>query len=164
MLERLASLDNPSFTQINELLEEHVSEPETNETSTPFAGALRVALDSAFGHDRVEQIFDDLQNLSVSGGDERVRQWAQETFDTLGLRSPTSLKVALAALRKGRNMQLAEALQMELNIATAYCVRRFLSASAYLLMFQAEPRESGFPHRCHSCACEEDGRTTAVVS
>ena len=122
MLENLASLDNPTYHQIDSLLAEHATELETSEPFTPFAGRLRVALDSVFRHDSVEKIFNSLEKMATSDKDEGVRQWAQTTLDTLQLRSPTSLKVALAAIRKGKDMQLSEVLQMELNIATAYCV------------------------------------------
>lgn len=122
MLERLASLDNPTYSQIDSILEEHVSEPDTNEPRTPFVGPLRVALDSAFNHNSVEKICDDLQKMSTQHTEQDVCQWAKATLDTLEMRSPTSLKVALAAIRKGKHMTLNEVLQMELNIATAYCV------------------------------------------
>lgn len=71
----------------------------------------------------MEEIIVELQSILKGSTHESVRSWAQETLDALSMRSPTSLKVALAAVRRGKNMPLLEALQMEMNIATAFCVR-----------------------------------------
>jgi 3-hydroxyisobutyryl-CoA hydrolase len=75
----------------------------------------------AFGHNTVEEIVDNLTELA-STADDAVAKWASETLVTLHMRSPTSLKVALEALRRGKKMTLLQALQMEMGIATAYCV------------------------------------------
>lgn len=121
-MERIADLTNPTYAQVDALIEEH-RDDNIGSLTSPLVGSLRVALDSAFKHDRVEDIFADLEKLSQESEHENVRQWARKTLDTLHLRSPTSLKVALTAIRRGRNSTLLEALQMELNIATAFCVR-----------------------------------------
>lgn len=55
-------------------------------------------------------------------GNTEIRAWAEETLSVMNMRSPTSLKVALEAIRKGKQLSLLEALNMELKIATAYCV------------------------------------------
>jgi 3-hydroxyisobutyryl-CoA hydrolase len=69
----------------------------------------------------VEEIMQELESF-VGSSDKVVSDWAQATLDALQLRSPTSLKVALEAIRRGKNMDLLGALQMEIKIATAYCV------------------------------------------
>lgn len=84
-------------------------------------GAVRNALDSAFRHNSVEEILESLETFS-SSADIRVNGWAKQTLEILHMRSPTSLKVALAAIRRGGDMSLQDALQMEMGIATAYCV------------------------------------------
>lgn len=122
LLERLAALEAPTERAINDLIEQEAAEREPDEVSSSFVGAKRVALDSAFRHNTVEEIFAELAEISKGHSDEGVRQWAAETLKTLELRSPTSLKVALAAVRRGKRMTLLEALQMEMNIATAFCV------------------------------------------
>ncbi|KAI8989733.1 3-hydroxyisobutyryl-coenzyme A hydrolase [Trametes punicea] len=121
LLERLAALEDPTYERINELIEEARSEREPNEPSTAIVGAKREALDSAFSHNTVEKIFTALKEQSQDHKDEEVRQWAANTLSELGMRSPTSLKVALAAIRRGKQMTLLDALQMEMNIATAFC-------------------------------------------
>ncbi|TBU42068.1 3-hydroxyisobutyryl-coenzyme A hydrolase [Dichomitus squalens] len=121
LLERLAALEEPTYRAINDLIEQEVAEREPDEVSTSFVGAKRAALDSAFRHDTVEDVIAELTQISNGHSDESVRQWAAQTLDTLELRSPTSLKVALTAVRRGKQMTLLEALQMEMNIATAFC-------------------------------------------
>ena len=97
------------------------SERESDEITSPLVGDIRVALDSAFRHDSIELILKDLKYFSQSP-DLAVGSWAMQTLQSLQMRSPTSLKVALKAIRKGKNMTLLDVFQMELGIATAYCV------------------------------------------
>lgn len=119
-------LEEPTYRMINDLLEQASTERQPDEAPGPFAGGKRQALDSAFRHNTVERIVADLTEFSRSHANEEVRDWAARTLETLQLRSPTSLKVALSAIRKGKHMTLLEALQMEMNIATAYCVSHLL--------------------------------------
>ncbi|KAF9817832.1 hypothetical protein IEO21_03174 [Rhodonia placenta] len=121
LLERLASIDHPSYAQIDSILEEHRAERFPGEPASSLIGVVREALDKAFKHSSVEEIIVELQSILKGSTHESVRSWAQETLDALSMRSPTSLKVALAAVRRGKNMPLLEALQMEMNIATAFC-------------------------------------------
>jgi 3-hydroxyisobutyryl-CoA hydrolase len=114
-------LETPTWELIDRTIEELACEREQYELSSPLVGDIRVALDSAFSHNSVEEIFRDLQEFS-NRSDAAVSKWAKQTLDTLRMRSPTSLKVALMAIRRGKNMPLLETLQMELGIATAYCV------------------------------------------
>lgn len=122
LLERLSSLDRPLNDLIDATIEEASQEREAHEPPCSITGAKRIALDRAFGHNKVEQIFDELKKISEGHEDTAIRSWAASTIEALELRSPTSLKVALEAIRRGKEMSLHEALQMELNIATAFCV------------------------------------------
>jgi 3-hydroxyisobutyryl-CoA hydrolase len=112
---------------IDRTIEELSSERQPDEPPPPFIGAKRAAMDKVFGRNSVQEILDGLEALSKTD-DEAVSIWAKTTIATLHLRSPTSLTVALHAIRKGKTMTLLDALQMELGIATAYCV----STIAYL--------------------------------
>ncbi|KIJ69173.1 hypothetical protein HYDPIDRAFT_105755 [Hydnomerulius pinastri MD-312] len=116
----LAEFDTLSFHKINRAIEELHAERQSDEPSGKLMGVVRHALDSAFRHDSVEEILSSLETLS-SSPDTRVNGWAKQTLETLHMRSPTSLKVALSAIRRGKKMTLLEALQMEMGIATAYC-------------------------------------------
>jgi 3-hydroxyisobutyryl-CoA hydrolase len=122
VVDALTSLDRVSMGAIDSIIEDCSQEREPGDRPCIFTGEKRVALDSCFGHDKVEDIMTDLKNVETSHQNPEIRTWAQETLAALELRSPTSLKVALIALRKGREGTLQAALQRELNIATAYCV------------------------------------------
>lgn len=120
VLEALASLENPTPDMINSTIELSYYEPETSEPPIALTGSVRAALDSAFSHKSVENIFAALEEYAESS-DERVKAWAAKTLESLHLRSPTSLRVALHALRESKNGGLIEALRTELGIATAFC-------------------------------------------
>lgn len=115
---------------IDTAIEELHYEREPGEPPAPFTGAKRVALDAAFCHDQVEKIIHSLKSYA-GGNDATVSDWAKETLSALHMRSPTSLKVALQAIRKGKGMSLLEALQMELRISTAFCVSQFPPTSGF---------------------------------
>ena len=118
----MAALEDPTPAQIDSLLEESYSEREPSEPPSPFVGKLRSALDSAFRGTSVVQIVKNLHALQNDHADADVRTWAQKTIAKLEAVSPTSLLVALTAIRRGKELTLLEALQMEMNFATAYCV------------------------------------------
>ncbi|OBZ69256.1 3-hydroxyisobutyryl-CoA hydrolase, mitochondrial [Grifola frondosa] len=150
LLESLASLDDPTYSQIDELIEECRSEREPEEPVTAFVGATRVALDSAFQHNTVEKIVGELQTVSTSSEHEEVRKWAKQTLAALELRSPTSLKVALAAIRRGKGRSLLDALQMEMNIAAAYCHGEspdFLTGVSAVLVDKIKTRPAWSPDK-----------------
>ncbi|KAJ7286295.1 3-hydroxyisobutyryl-coenzyme A hydrolase isoform 1 [Mycena rebaudengoi] len=120
LLERLSALETSDRDVVDRTLEEHCSEREQEDPPLTLVGATRAALDHAFKHDRVERIVTDLE-LFATNSDLAISQWASETLKMLHDRSPTSLKVALRAIRLGKKQDLVEALNMELKIATAFC-------------------------------------------
>ena len=122
LLDRLAELHQPHASVIDRTIEDFVAEREPTEPPAPFTGAKRSALDSAFRHNDVEKIVEDLEVFSKASADASVKQWASDTLAMLHVRSPTSLKVALEAIRRGSKLTLLETLNMELKIATAFCV------------------------------------------
>ncbi|KAG6854712.1 hypothetical protein C0991_002425 [Blastosporella zonata] len=120
LLDRLSSLEDAHVSVINNAIEEFSAERSPEEKSYSLSGEVREALDHAFRHVEVEKIFEDLK-IFADHTSSAVSQWATETLEALHLRSPTSLKVALKAIRKGRHMTLLDTLQMELKIAAAFC-------------------------------------------
>jgi 3-hydroxyisobutyryl-CoA hydrolase len=80
-------------------------------------------IDSAFGYDTVAEIMEELES-HANKAPEELATLAKDILSTLHVRSPTSLKVALRAVRKGANLSLLECLRMELGIAAAFCVSR----------------------------------------
>jgi 3-hydroxyisobutyryl-CoA hydrolase len=136
LLDRLAALEDPYQDLIDRTIEELSSERQPDEPPASFIGSKRAAIDQAFSHDSVEKIFDELETL-INSADTAVSNWAKETLAVLHLRSPTSLKVALHAIRQGKEMTLLDSLQMELGIASAYCVSEMASGflSSYAPVF-----------------------------
>ena len=122
LLDQLAELHEPHATMIDRTIEDFAAEREPTEPPAPFTGAKRIALDSAFRHNEVDLIVKDLEVFSQKSANRSVKQWASDTLAMLHMRSPTSLKVALKAIRRGKNLTLLETLNMELKIATAFCV------------------------------------------
>lgn len=122
LLGELASFDEPTPERINSTIEEFYGERSADEQGNAIVGDVRVAVDTAFGHNSVEKILETLTAYSGSSS-EAVATWAKSTLAELNLRSPTSLVVALEAVRRGKQMSLAEVLQMEMGIATAFLVR-----------------------------------------
>ena len=67
------------------------------------------AIDTAFRGDRIEDITAALERMPG--------EWAARTLADLGTKSPLSLKLTLAALRRARNLgSLEEALKMEYRL------------------------------------------------
>ncbi|KAG9015278.1 hypothetical protein FRB93_012977 [Tulasnella sp. JGI-2019a] len=139
LLDRLTSLDSPTPETINNTLEEFHSErlPEEPESKV-VTGSGRTAIDRAFGSDSVEGIFKDLEKMqNDSSASEESAAWASKALATLNERSPTSLHVAFEALKRGRKTTLAQALGVELGIATAFCTgasRDFITGVSALLI------------------------------
>ncbi len=62
--------------------------------------ARRAAIDRLFAGDRVEDILDRARPKPQTGAD---AEWAKATAATIRTKSPTSLKLALAQVRRGRH-------------------------------------------------------------
>jgi enoyl-CoA hydratase len=78
--------------------------------------ALRPTIDATFGADTVEDIFANLARIEHAGGPQA--QWAAATAATIRSRSPTSLKLALAQVRRGRSWNFEECMQAEFRIVS----------------------------------------------
>jgi enoyl-CoA hydratase len=72
----------------------------------------RQEIDRCFSADTVEEILTRLN--------EQNTDWHQETIRTLHQKSPTSLKVTLRQLQKGRQLDLCACLQMEYGLAIQF--------------------------------------------
>ena len=73
---------------------------------------------STFQYDSVEQILVRLKAAGSAGEGSEERLWAEQTLALLtgGKLSPTSLRVTLEALKRGRDMSLRECLGMEFRL------------------------------------------------
>jgi enoyl-CoA hydratase len=76
------------------------------------------AIQRIFGASSVEQI---LSLLDAEEGE--FETWAKETAAEMRKKSPTSLKIALAQMRRGRSLSLAEALKLEYRISSHLVAR-----------------------------------------
>ncbi|KAI9460038.1 ClpP/crotonase-like domain-containing protein [Russula earlei] len=118
LLESLAALEKPTYAQVNEAIEDLYHDKEPTDPIPPLSGPIRIALDTAFSQDTVEDIVATLNTFTT--GDQGSDQ-----------RSPTSLKLALVTIRKGKLLDLLECFKMELGIATAFCVRSLADSPVY---------------------------------
>ena len=76
--------------------------------------ARRAAIGRLFAGDTVEHI---LQNLDAAAGGPEA-EWAASTAAAMRLKSPTSLKLALAQVRKGRDWSFEECMKAEMRIVS----------------------------------------------
>lgn len=79
---------------IEEILQKYVSQPTMKSN---IKDNLNLIIE-CFGFDTVEEIISKLEEKIVNGS-ENDRKWCRKTLDTLKSKSPTSLKIALAALK-----------------------------------------------------------------
>jgi enoyl-CoA hydratase len=96
---------------VDELLYRHHENPSNAELPK-----LRPTIDRIFSAGSVEEI---VERLRSEQGE--MAEWAHETADEIGKKSPISLKVAFRQVREGVNLRLDQALGLEYRIA-----RRFL--------------------------------------
>ncbi|RIA84752.1 ClpP/crotonase-like domain-containing protein [Glomus cerebriforme] len=117
--DRLSELESDDHEVINAAIEDFVSEPEHNHIYS-LGGVIREAIDRCFKGNTVEGIIDALNK-------EENKTWSKETINTLLKMSPTSLKVTLRELRKGKHMVITDCFKMEYKL-----VQRFLEKSDFI--------------------------------
>jgi enoyl-CoA hydratase len=78
--------------------------------------ARRAAIDRLFTGDRVEGILDALDREGVSGSADA--EWAAKTAATMRTKSPTSLKLALAQVRHGKQWDFETCMRAEFRIVS----------------------------------------------
>ncbi len=78
--------------------------------------AKRGAIDRMFAGDDVETILDALDREAGSGSDDAA--WAAKTAATIRTKSPLSLKLALAQIRRGATCDFATCMQLEFRIVS----------------------------------------------
>ncbi|KDN37062.1 hypothetical protein RSAG8_10415, partial [Rhizoctonia solani AG-8 WAC10335] len=146
LLAALSSLADSSPEAINRTIEEHSAEISPEDPPAVFGGERRKVLDACFSHNSVDSIIKDLRDVAASAGSQA--QWALKTLDAMLERSPTSLRVALQAVRRGKYLELADALQMEMGIAAAFCTGAspdFIAGVTHLLIKKETGRAAWSP-------------------
>ena len=115
---RLASLDIPGIYQALTLAQssaevDDILQDAAGGQSDCFLQTNRNLIDRCFGFNTIEEIFETLQQESNSV----VREWLKGTLK----KSPTSLKLALALLRRTKGMSLREVLALDFQVSR-HCV------------------------------------------
>lgn len=110
--DRLSELETSDHEVINAAIEDFVGEISSNNSS--LQGDTRRAIDRCFRFNSVDEI---IQALGKEETD-----WAKTTTDTLLRMSPTSLKVTLQQLRKGKQLGIADCFKMEFNLVQKFLV------------------------------------------
>jgi enoyl-CoA hydratase len=77
--------------------------------------ARRAAIDRLFKGDRVEDI---VASLDAEARNGLESEWARATAATLRTKSPTSLKIALAQVRRGRDWSFEDCMKAEMRIVS----------------------------------------------
>lgn len=98
-----ARFNKDPFTSVTEILNDYSITPETQRLAV-----YREMIDECFCFDSVEEIMTALQSQN--------REWHHDTFKEILKKSPTSLKVSLAALRKGITLDFDICMQMEFRL------------------------------------------------
>lgn len=105
MTEMIDTLITDNFgNHVNEDIASRIKAAGAN-PGVPNLAEYRNDIDHCFKFDSVEEIISALQ--------QRKNEWCDKTANLLLTKSPTSLKVTLAALRKGKQLNLDQCLQME---------------------------------------------------
>ncbi|OLY82797.1 3-hydroxyisobutyryl-CoA hydrolase, mitochondrial [Smittium mucronatum] len=107
---RLNELGSSSLEAVNAALEESSGEPDP-EYSFSLAPYMN-SINNCFKYDSVEEIYDALRNEKSNP------EWAQKTIQTLDQMSPSSLKISLELVRRGRSLSLRDCLEMESQLAS----------------------------------------------
>ncbi|KAL1923073.1 mitochondrial 37S ribosomal protein mS47 [Calcarisporiella thermophila] len=110
--ERLMELESSDYGVINAAIEEVADSDPHHHFS--LGGEIRKIIDKCFCHNNLEEI--------VKALDEDPSEFAKMTKDTLLQMSPTSLRVTLEQLRRGKEMSIAECFKMEYRLAQQFLV------------------------------------------
>lgn len=112
MLLTLEGLSQESALHLNSILNTFITED-----WQPFSlQALLPHINCCFSGETVEEIVERLGQLQ-STKDKSIASWATKTLETLSKMSPTSLKVTLELMRRGRQSTFKECFRMECTLA-----------------------------------------------
>ncbi|BGO97558.1 3-hydroxyisobutyryl-CoA hydrolase [Rhodotorula toruloides] len=146
---RLSELDvTATHETVNACIEEFVADSDELRNALeayPLVGAIRRAIDDTFARKTPEEMVSELAKMyekerpddpdcplpdvsrftghsDLEAADAmELRRWAQETREAIELRSPTSVKLTIQAIRQGRNLTIDDVFKMDARIAAACC-------------------------------------------
>lgn len=121
----LLNMDGKDTRAISKSVDQCIESFSSEDTSTrsSFVGQKREAIDACFKYDKMEEIVKALKGYADSKGD--IAAWASETIKTIESKSPTSLKVTLEGVRRGKKMGINQVLQMDMEIGEMFCVSAY---------------------------------------
>jgi len=109
--DRLSALSaDATHDRINDAINEFGADPiDSASSSRPFdlKGIKRQAIDHCFAQSTVEAILEQLEAVKdghLFNEDPALKAWAVETIDLIRIRSPSSCKITLMALREGKKI------------------------------------------------------------
>lgn len=109
LLEALETADLSEDDSLEVLLEEFSGDPGDSELAH-----TRGLIDAAFAGNRVEEIIARIEGAGDS--------WSQKQAKVLSSKSPTALKLTLAALRKGETLSFEDVMRQDLR-ASSWCLK-----------------------------------------
>ena len=106
---------------INDTIEEFTTGM-PHDVPQQISGNVRMAIDYCFQEGfQIEEILSALQeSVENPNTPDDIRKWADKTRKTILQRSPTSVKVALSQVRRGKKWNIAQTFQHEHNIASKF--------------------------------------------
>ncbi|BGP13734.1 hypothetical protein JCM10213_009051 [Rhodosporidiobolus nylandii] len=134
---RLAELDaSAKVEHVNAAIDEFAADADELRAALkgyPLVGPVRRAIDQIFALKTAEEIVAAVQKLEDGSLDlskiilktdgevdvSALQKWAKETREAILLRSPTSVKLTLASIREGRNLNIDEVFRADARIAAA---------------------------------------------
>ncbi|KAL1302903.1 hypothetical protein AAFC00_003228 [Neodothiora populina] len=125
---RLAELNFKDFMTLDEryrIIDQTIEEFTTgmpHDVPHEISGNVRMAIDYCFQEGfQINEMLDALkESYENPNTPEDIRKWAEKTRTTIMQRSPTSVKVTLAQLRRGKQWNIAETFKHEHNIASKF--------------------------------------------
>ncbi|KAJ3409936.1 hypothetical protein HDV05_004158 [Chytridiales sp. JEL 0842] len=113
LLARLSDIESDELEVINMAIEEFVGETNADAWKNwSLGGDVADAINRCFKGDDLETIVEALTKENTP--------WSEKTLETLKTMSPTSLKVTLEQLRRGKKMDFASCLRMEYNMVQEF--------------------------------------------
>jgi 3-hydroxyisobutyryl-CoA hydrolase len=128
-LSELVFHDHASLKERQEIINATISEftnilpsPDSYEKAKhgDLSGPLREAIDRNFKYNSVEEILQALEKEASQPDNVKISEWAKSTIKTMGMRSPTSLRVTLRQLREGRKWNISETFVREHRMAARF--------------------------------------------
>ncbi|KAJ2994890.1 hypothetical protein HDV02_001256 [Globomyces sp. JEL0801] len=117
---RLAELETDELDVINGIIDEFSGDISVEKFKNwSLGGAIGDMINRCFQYNTIEEILAALEE-EVNGSDLTVSAFAAKQLKVLKSVSPTSLKVTLAQLRNGAQMDIAACLQMEANMVQQF--------------------------------------------